>query len=153
MTALTKTTVDGNANTAALEIFVDGVLATTYSFAGNVLTLSERPNDIVISKSDLASNVADIELWMGLVCKYCSISYEAFAPHDLDIDDKSNRFIMKLKFGDVMAIHAIVQKTLDTIEFKARPELTLTPEEFRRFRKVLGAITAYFGPYFFFNGN
>lgn len=153
MAASTKTLVDGNANTAALEIYVDNVLITTYSFANNVFTLSERPTDTVVTKDDVASNVADIERWMALVAMYCSVVYDDFAPHSLDLDDKVNRFIMKLKFGDAMAIHAIVQKSTPQVEFKARPELNLTPEEFRRFRKVLGAITAYFGPYFFFNGN
>jgi hypothetical protein len=152
MAAFTKTTVDGNTNTARLDIFVDGILVTTYSYAADVFTLSERATDVVITKDDLSSNVADINAWMMLVGNHCVVVYEDFAPHELNLDDKSNRFIFRLKYGDVMAIHAIVQKTTPEIEFKARPELNLTPEEFRRFRKVLGAINAYNGPYFFFNG-
>lgn len=152
MASATKTTVDGNTNTAALEIFVNGNLETTYAWSGTAFVLSERPDDTTISKDDLSGLVSDICAWVKTAHQYCAVQYEEFAAHSLDVDDKANKFTFKLKFGDVTAIHAIVSKNSTDVEFKARPELSLTPEQFRRFRLVLNAVSAYHAPYFLFNG-
>jgi hypothetical protein len=153
MASNTKTTVDGNANTASLEIFVNGVLETTYSWNGTTVVLSDRPNDTTVTKDDIGVIVSDIGMWLDGVHRYCSVEYAEFEAHSLDVDDKASKHTFKLKFGDVTAIHAIVSKSNPNVEFKARPELTLSPEQFRRFRLVLKAVNAPLGPYFFFNGD
>jgi hypothetical protein len=67
---------------------------------------------------------------------YCSVSY-AFAAHDLRVNDHPNTTRYRLEFGDVMAIDATNNKNTGATEFKARPALTLSPEQFNRFIRIL----------------
>ena len=139
MAVFTKSTVDGTTNTAALEIYVDAVLITTYAWTGTAFTLSERLTDTTVTEGDLGANTMDIESWHTSVLRACPV-VEVFDPHAIDIDDKTSRVVYKLRFGEdseTMAAHVIFRKTPIDYEFKARAALSLTPREFRLFVRVL----------------
>lgn len=65
-----KYTINTLDNTATIDIYVLGVLATTYSYASDEVTLEERPNIDTLSIADLAINVEGINTWIGLINKY-----------------------------------------------------------------------------------
>ena len=147
MAISTSISVNGGSGAATLDILVDGQVQTTYSYADNAFTMSERPSDVTVSKDDVAAILDNIDAWMLAVHKHCTVVYDAFEPHDFSVDDRSNRVVIKLKFGPDLAIHAIVQKASPDVELKARPALLLSPCQFDRFRKVLSAINAPYTPY------
>ena len=138
MAQSTKYAIDGTNNTGSIEIYVDGNLETTYVYNGvGGFTLSERPSDVSLTKADLGANIDQIGYWLDLVKKACTNVVYSFAPHDCDFSDDANKTVVKLKFGGTMAIHAVYHKNTGLTEFKARNELVLTPEQFRRFMFVL----------------
>lgn len=141
MVQSTKATVDGTTNTASLEIYVDSILVTTYSYDGTNFTLSERPSETTLSRADLSGNVADIGLWMESVRRRCTVLYP-YTPHSFDADDHANRTVYRMRPNGVLAIHAIYHKDPDTFTFKERPALLLNPEEFRQFDWVLRLMLA-----------
>lgn len=136
MAQANKFSVDGTVNTAALELYVDDVLVTTYTWAGGTFVLSERLTDVTVTRSGLVTNVADIETWQRMVDTYCAVTY-SFDPHDLRVNDHANTTRYRLEFGAVMAIDCTITKASGDTEFKARSEVTATPEEFRRFIRCL----------------
>ena len=142
MAQTTKATIDGTANTAALEIYVDSVLVTTYAYAGTEFTLSERLTDVTVSRTDLGGNIADITNWFSTVKMYCTNVAYPYTEHSFDVDDHANRTVYRFRPDGVLAIHAIHHKGPDNFEFKARPALVLNPEEFRQFVWVLGLMIA-----------
>ena len=136
MAQANKFSVDGTANTAALELYVDDVLVTTYAWNGAAFVLSERLADVTVNRDQLVINVTDIETWHRMVESYCALAY-SFDPHDLRINDHANTTRYRLEFGAVMAIDATVTKASSDTTFKARPAVTAPPEQFRRFIRCL----------------
>ena len=136
MSQLTKASVDGTANTASLEIYVDSVLVTTYSWNGTAFLLSERLTDVTLDRADLSGNVTDIEGWRDTCLRYCNVVI-AFDPHELRVNDHTVNLRYRLEFGAVMAIDATINKTTGDIVFAARPALTLSGEQLDRFIRTL----------------
>lgn len=132
--------VDGMANTASLDIMVDGEVETTYSYGSGNYTLSERENEAVVSRAELARNYALIVHWRDQVGVFCSGFATSHVDNSLEIENEEDAVRYKMKVGAATVIDAEKDRATGAVTFAARPELTGNAYAFNRFVEAIRII-------------
>ena len=137
--------IDNETQTAELKLFVSGVLATTYSYAGGYVTLSARPVGIEVGAADFTANVEAIERWLLMIRDYLAPGEYARCLFTGKITAESNKIKCSLELDNAQMIDAVYKDATKLTTFGSRPQFVASVPHFRVFayhlRRLLNEIT------------
>lgn len=125
--------INGVDKTASLELSVNDILETTYSYADAIYTLSARPNSVDVSLDQLKGNVQAIKNWLSATTLLIPGQPLATAECQETIRYFDGRIRAVLYFGDSLAVRATYRKSTKITTIDGRQELQLNPWQFGRF--------------------
>lgn len=120
-----KYTIDEETNKATLDIFVGGVIVTTYTFDNGIVTLSPLANDAVVHESALQVNLGYIAKWIGIIRTELKPPTQKRAKFTEDIDKKNNKVKAMFKNEGNMVTDADFDPDTRNFTFQSRGQITL----------------------------
>ena len=143
MTILSANYIDSKELTGSLDVYVNGVVETAYSFDKGEFTLTERLNIVTLSTEDYFRNVKFISDW------YCDLNNVLLISPSSNKSCNQKRSVVledisvtvKLGFNldsYLMAIDGLyVKQSSNNVIFQPRPELVLNVTQFSYFLDTL----------------
>ena len=143
MTYTNSMAVNAVTGTGSLDLYVGGVIETTYTYGSGAFTLSVRPDDIVLEADVAREKIREINSWWVLCQQVLALNYSPAVVYVYKMEETSTNVQWDLTFGEVKIINAKYKRSNGKTTFKARPEITLTPAEFQRFNRALVGMLPY----------
>jgi len=129
--------VNANAGTARLDLYVGGVLTTSYVYGAGKFILSLRPEATVVPLAELVDNVKIIRDWFRLCVSELGLEPAPFPRYDEKFEEDAAGVNMRLKFGGATVTEAAFDRVSQAATFQPRPETELPPHRFGRFLRTL----------------
>jgi hypothetical protein len=128
------------ANTAVIDLYVDSILVTTYSFDGatDTVTLSAISPPAITDKTTIEHNFIAVDTWYAAILKFLDGSVVAPADHDCNLKDGATEADIKIKLDGNPAIQLTLQKSTGIITVHARPSIIVGIRSFGRYVNFLG---------------
>lgn len=120
-----KYTIDTQEKESALDIYVGGVVVTTYTYDNGIVTLSPLVNDAVLSEADLQTNLSYISKWIGIIKTEIVPPNQKRAKFTEDIDKKNTRVDATFKNDGNTVTNADFDPNTRTFTFKSRGQIVL----------------------------
>lgn len=120
-----KYTVDIHEKKATLDLFVNNVVVTTYTYDNGIVTLSPLLNDADVHESVFQTNLGFISKWMGIVKTELNPPTQKRAKFTEDIDKKNTKVQATFKNDGNMVTDADFDPSTRTFTFKSRGQITL----------------------------
>lgn len=122
-------TIDVSNKTSTLDIYVDNVLVTIYSFNNNIFNLSAL-NTVNVELVELNRNINIIFEWISLINKYLNTNLSIKKNFDNSIKRKDNSVKGKLTIDNILSSDINFQQEDSYVTFKSRSNLSLDTYDF-----------------------
>lgn len=129
--------MDGVLGTAELDLYVEGVLETTYSYVGGNCTLSVRANEATLSLPELEKNINRIEEWKNGILGKLSPPTQIWPEFILELEFESNEIKLKMKYEGYKFVDAIYTMATGNVVFQPRTEVVMSLRAFRYYAYYL----------------
>ena|SRR3990167_3488003 len=143
-TLQTDMSISQRYGTAALVISIDGVLETTHTYEGGIVTLDERPNVALVSNEGLATFHREALQWVNLILTRLAPPRLYHADITFEQECGPGRAEGKMKFSGpdgAVFFNGKYDKPQDIWKIKPRPETPLDFEAYRAFVLTIGSLT------------
>lgn len=129
-----------NDSHAALELYVGGVVVTTYNleFETEVVTLSARPSQTVLTIEEYVTNVGEILRWVRMVNMNRPLHSER-GEFSSELTRKSDRVEMLYKKGTLTVTNADYKQSTGEVKFNPRSEIVMNWGDFDNWANALNA--------------
>lgn len=114
--------IDTRLNTAQLDIFVDDIVVTTYTFDNSFVNFSERPNSTSLSPQVLGVNVLSIQRWIKLIRRNLVVDEQTKNEFEHEMKKTDIDVLFKSDIDGELLTDATYDPNSDIITFSARPE-------------------------------
>lgn len=117
-------------NTATLNIFVDAVFITQYTFQNSLVTLGERISPVAVSLQELSRNLQIINVWIGLINKYLKVVPQSNSFFEEEIDKTAVEVFGKY-VQEVLISNATFNPVTKIFLFQPRVEINFLYIDFK----------------------